>query len=80
MTRDKQMLEMAHLEADVIYDKFQAYYWHEVDGWMPDDEATMKVCLKVVDLLISEQTMWQNGETDPVLYWQEVKSELKKML
>ena len=29
------------------------------------------------DELIKEQTMWQNGEVNPVLYWQEVKKEIK---
>jgi nitrogenase molybdenum-iron protein alpha/beta subunit len=32
-----------------------------------------------VDELIKEQTMWQNGEVNPVLYWQEVKQEIEKL-
>jgi hypothetical protein len=32
-----------------------------------------------VEELIKEQTMWQNGEVNPVLYWQEVKNEIKKL-
>jgi hypothetical protein len=35
--------------------------------------------LIAVDELIKEQTMWQNGEVNPVLYWQEVKNELNKL-
>ena len=33
--------------------------------------------LIAVDELIQEQAMWQNGQTNPVLYWQEVKKEMK---
>jgi hypothetical protein len=35
--------------------------------------------LIAVDELIKEQTMWQNGEVNPVLYWQEVKNEINKL-
>lgn len=35
--------------------------------------------LIAVDELINEQTMWQNGQIDPVKYWQEVKSEIEKL-
>ena len=39
-----------------------------------------KLCaLIAVDYLIDEQTMWQNGEPNPVLYWEEVKQELEKL-
>ena len=38
----------------------------------------IKQCaLIAVDELIKEQTMWQNGEVNPILYWQEVKKEIK---
>ena len=33
--------------------------------------------LIAVDELIDEQTSWQNGQVNPVLYWQEVKQEIK---
>ena len=33
--------------------------------------------LIAVDELIKEQTMWQNRQTNPVLYWQEVKKEIQ---
>jgi len=33
--------------------------------------------LIAVEELIKEQTMWQNGQVNPVLYWQEVKTEIE---
>lgn len=41
--------------------------------------AAKKCAIIAVDELIKEQTMWQNGETDPVLFWQSVKSEIEKL-
>jgi hypothetical protein len=38
-----------------------------------------KCALIAVDYLIKEQTMWQNGEVNPILYWQEVKQEIEKL-
>ena len=35
--------------------------------------------LIAVNELIKEQTMWQNGEVNPILYWQEVKTEIEKL-
>ena len=35
-----------------LYTKFQVYYWHEVDGYLPDDVATLKTCLNVVREII----------------------------
>ena len=32
--------------------------------------------LIAVDELIDEQTSWQNGQVNPILYWQEVKKEI----
>jgi hypothetical protein len=47
-------------------------------GWMTLNDA--KQCaLIAVDELIKEQTMWQNGEINPKLYWQEVKQEIEKL-
>jgi hypothetical protein len=47
-------------------------------GWMTFNDA--KQCaLIAVDELIIEQTMWQNGEVNPKLYWQEVKIEIEKL-
>jgi len=39
-------------------------------------EQSKQCALIAVDELIKEQTMWQNGEVNPVLYWQEVKQEI----
>lgn len=39
-------------------------------------EQSKNCALITVDELIKEQTMWQNGEANPVLYWQDVKNEI----
>lgn len=36
-----------------------------------------KQCAKIaVEELIKEQTMWQNGDVNPVLFWQDVLKEI----
>ncbi len=47
-------------------------------GYMTHNSA-VRCALVAVDELIKEQTMWQNGQTNPVLYWQEVKEEIEKL-
>lgn len=42
-------------------------------------EQSKQCALIAVDELIKEQTMWQNGEVNPVLYWQEVKQEINQI-
>jgi hypothetical protein len=42
-------------------------------------EQSKNCALITVDELIKEQTMWQNGEVNPVLYWQEVKQEINQI-
>jgi hypothetical protein len=66
-------------QAEMLINKFnyadEAYY-HECFK----DSNLGKICaLVAVDELIKEQTMWQNGECNPVLYWQDVKNELEKL-
>jgi len=38
-----------------------------------------KCALIAVEELIKEQTMWQNGDPNPVLFWQEVEKEIKEL-
>ena len=42
-------------------------------------KQSKQCALIAVDELIKEQTMWQNGEVNPVLYWQEVKQEINQI-
>ena len=42
-------------------------------------EQSKQCALIAIDELIKEQTMWQNGEVNPVLYWQEVKQEINQL-
>jgi hypothetical protein len=39
-----------------LYTKFQVYYWHEIDGYLPDDEKTLKTCINVVNEIINSVT------------------------
>lgn len=66
-------------QAEMLINKFnyadEAYY-HECFN----DSILGKICaLVAVDELIKEQTMWQNGECNTVLYWQDVKNEIEKL-
>jgi hypothetical protein len=61
-------------KAKDLYDKFYAWYPNQ------DAQFIAKQCtLIAVDELIKEQTMWQNGEINPKLYWQNVKTEIEKL-
>ena len=42
-------------------------------------ECYKQCVLIAVDELIDEQTSWQNGQVNPVLYWQEVKQEIENL-
>jgi len=42
-------------------------------------ELSKQCALIAVEELIKEQTMWQNGQENPVLYWQEVKQEIENL-
>jgi hypothetical protein len=55
-----------------------------INMYYTDIETMNMHCAKqcaliAVNELIKEQTMWQNGEVNPVLYWQEVKIEIEKL-
>lgn len=64
-------------KAEELFDKF---YYIIPSFELPIDFIVAKECaLIAVDYLINEQTMWQNGEPYPVLYWQEVKQEIIKL-
>lgn len=72
------------LKAKELVDKFRKYVDTDFagdKGFEYSKEAEThhaKQCaLIAVDELIKEQTMWQNGELNPILYWQEVKQEIE---
>ena len=44
------------------------------------NKESILFALVAVEYLIEEQEMWQNGEAEPVLFWQKVKKELKLKL
>lgn len=68
-------MNFAKEKADELYNK---YYQLSADSSYPENMA--KQCaLIALDELIKEQTMWQNGEVNPVLYWQQVKIEIEKL-
>lgn len=46
------------------------------DGRTLPKHVSQKIAHIMVDELIKEQDMWQNGQINPVKYWQEVKKEI----
>jgi hypothetical protein len=63
-TKEKSIQFNNELGVDVLT------YWNQL---------AKESALIAVDELIKEQTMWQNGEPNPILYWQEVKNEINKL-
>lgn len=62
----------------------KSMYGNIFDGGQYEDAEgawyrSKQCALIAVDELIKEQTMWQNGEPNPVLYWQEVKQEIEAL-
>lgn len=49
------------------------------EGHTLPKEVAKKCALIAVDELIREQDMWQNGQTEPVKYWQRVREEIVKL-
>ena len=73
----------AKLKANSLFDKFKPFVhntsdWNEYDSFLEIQNA--KQCTRIaVEELIKEQTMWQNGDPNPVLYWQDVLKEIEKL-
>ena len=73
-------------KAKELVDRFKPdtviYTW-DGDGYKIEEEESLgnaKNCALIcVEELIKEQTMWQNGQTDKVLYWQDVRTEIEKL-
>lgn len=65
-------------KARELYDKFQCYYWHEKDGFMPDDKETKKVCKAIVDEIISA-CEYNNVEVWNTDWWNKVKEKIDKI-
>jgi len=67
----------AEEKADELTYKFMKFLASNYNWY---DKTLSKQCAIIaIDELIKEQTMWQNGEVDPVLYWQEVKKEIENI-
>jgi hypothetical protein len=65
-------------QAKELVDRFHEKIEHQDSHWDTYEDA--KQCALIcVRELIKEQTMWQNGQTDTVLHWQEVEQELLKI-
>lgn len=62
-----------------LYTKFQVYYWHEVDGYLPNNEKTLKTCVNVVDEIIMVVKDIIGGDGWECDFWEGVKKELKKI-
>jgi len=70
----KELVEKYICYVDVLhYDSEDNSYIHESQTTL---SGAKKLALITVEELIKEQTMWQNGEINPILFWQEVKKEI----
>jgi hypothetical protein len=65
--------------------------WNMVNTFLAVKDSTLKIqlmdlleakecALIACEYLIKEQTMWQNGQPKPVLFWQEVKEEIENLI
>jgi hypothetical protein len=64
----------ADLKAQELFDKFQQYTWHEIDGYVSDDTLTKKEVQKVIDEIELQADNW--GVTSVRAYWREVRRVL----
>ncbi len=63
-------------KAKELFDK----YYPLASSYVDDRHGVAKQCAKIaVEEIIKEQTMWQNGDPNPVLFWQEVKKEINEL-
>lgn len=71
MTAKEKSIELVEKYLDTIIDR---------TGTFILSKYCAKQCAKIsVEELIKEQTMWQNGDPNPVLYWQDVLKEINKL-
>lgn len=72
-------------KAEELFEKFQDVaerHYETSETWYSGiklRENKKKCALIAVEYLIEEQTMWQNGQADPVLFWQDVKEAINKI-
>ena len=64
-------------KAKELYEMFQVYYWHQEDGYMPDDIETKNIIEKVCDELIYSHS--QDTTDNQYYFWVEVKQEIEKI-
>jgi hypothetical protein len=55
-------------------------FWEFYRDVISDEQIAKQCALITIDKLIKEQTMWQNGEINPILYWQDVKKEINNLV
>lgn len=60
-----------------LWNANKVFYWHEVDGYIQDDEKTLNTCLNVVNELLDEAYM--NNNHQRISYYFEVRGELKAL-
>lgn len=75
------MKELAKKKARELVDKFTIYLGTDAVGeeYYASQLDAKRCALIAVDYLIAEQEIWQNGEPNPVLFWQEVKKEIEQL-
>jgi len=66
-------------KADELYSKYDDLLNKDFGNPIVFDNQLKQCALIAVDELIDEQTVWQNGQVNPVLYWQQVRTEIEKL-
>lgn len=68
--KEKEALSLIDRFLFVIDENLESGNWERTN-------AAKACAIIAVDLLIEEQNMWQNGQVEPVKYWQEFKKQIE---
>lgn len=63
----------------MLYDKFQQYRWDEVDGYMPDSDATKKIAGKVIDEILEVLYQWDLDDDNVKKWWADCRTSLNAL-
>jgi hypothetical protein len=66
-------------KADELVEKYRNVDVNQLEFCWVCPDGAKQCALIAVEELIDEQNSWQNGQVNPVLYWQEVKKEIEKL-
>jgi len=68
-------METVQWKAQDLFTRFQQYYWDDTLGWMPDEDASKKMAVMVVEEIVHEGAFDKQRAT----FWQDVIKEIHKL-